>query len=62
MPLQAIKKGCLIDSSDTQEIKLNFMTNFDPLEVINSLKLRLEIGEKAIKLVFTNIMEKMVFF
>ena len=49
MPLQAIKKGCLIDSSDTQEIKLNFMTNFDPLEVINSLKLRLEIGEKAIQ-------------
>jgi hypothetical protein len=49
MPLQAFKKGCLINSSNTKEIKLNVMTNFNPLEIINSLKLRLKIGEEAIQ-------------
>jgi len=48
MPIQALKKGCLINSSNKKEIKLDVMTNFDPLEIINSLKLRLKIGEKAI--------------
>ena len=49
MPLQAIKKGCLIDSLGTRELQLSVMTNVGPLETINSLLLRLKIGEEAIK-------------
>jgi hypothetical protein len=49
MPKQALKKGCIIDSSDSNELEIFIMSNAGQIETVNSLKLRLKIGEEAIK-------------